>query len=83
MGILSWIVFGLLAGALAKFLMPGKDPGGCLITMILGIVGAIVGGFLAGLIGAPGVDRFDFRSLLVAILGSIVVLAIYRRFTKP
>ncbi len=78
MGILSWLIFGLLAGALAKFILPGKDPGGCLVTILLGVVGAAVGGWIGTLVGFGRVDAFDLRSLGVAILGSIVLLLIYR-----
>ena len=78
MGLLSWIVFGLIAGALAKLLMPGDDPGGCIITMAIGVVGALLGGFLASLAGIGGISGFDFRSMLIAILGAMVLLAIYR-----
>lgn len=78
MGIISWIIFGLLAGGLAKFIMPGRDPGGCFLTIILGIVGAAVGGWIGTQLGFGSVDAFDLRSLGVAILGSIVVLLIYR-----
>ena len=65
MGLLSWIVFGLIAGAIAKFLMPGKDPGGCVITVIVGIVGALLGGFLATRLGYGGISGFDFRSFVI------------------
>ena len=78
MGIISWIIFGLLAGGLAKFIMPGQDPGGCFLTIILGIVGAAVGGWIGTQLGFGSVDAFDLRSLGVAILGSIVVLLIFR-----
>jgi uncharacterized membrane protein YeaQ/YmgE (transglycosylase-associated protein family) len=78
MGILSWIVLGLIAGAIAKFLMPGRDPGGCIITMIIGIVGALLGGFLATLLGFGGLSGFDLRSVIIAIIGSIVLLIIWR-----
>ncbi len=79
MGIISWIVFGLIAGIIAKLLLPGRDPGGCIITMLLGIIGAFVGGFIFELlIGRPDVTRFDFGSLVVAVIGAIVVLLIYR-----
>ncbi len=78
MGIISWIIFGLLAGGLAKFIMPGRDPGGCFLTILLGIVGAAVGGWIGTQLGFGSVDAFDLRSLGVAILGSIVVLLIYR-----
>lgn len=78
MGILSWILFGLIAGALAKWIMPGKDPGGCIVTMLLGILGAVVGGWIATLFGLGGVSGFNLWSLLVAMLGAVVVLWLYR-----
>jgi len=78
MGILSWIIFGLIAGALAKLLMPGKDPGGFFVTVIIGIVGAIVGGFIGTQLGFGGVSGFDFRSFLVAIVGAMLLLFGYR-----
>ena len=80
MGILSWIVFGLIAGIIAKLLMPGRDPGGCIITMLLGVTGAFVGGFLYRLV--TGTEAlyfvFDLRSFAIAVLGAVVVLAVYR-----
>jgi uncharacterized membrane protein YeaQ/YmgE (transglycosylase-associated protein family) len=78
MGLLSWIVFGLIAGGIAKFLIPGRDPGGCIITIIIGIVGALLGGFLATKLGFGGISGFDLRSLGIAILGSIILLIIWR-----
>ena len=78
MGILAWIVFGLIAGALAKFLMPGNDPGGCVITTIIGIIGALLGGFLATQLGYGGISGFDLRSFVVAVIGSILLLIIWR-----
>lgn len=78
MGLLSWIVFGLIAGAIAKFLMPGKDPGGCIITIIVGVVGALLGGFIATWLGYGGISGFDFRSFVIAVLGSILLLGIWR-----
>jgi len=78
MGILSWIVFGLIAGAIAKFLMPGKDPGGCVITTIVGIVGAVLGGYLATMLGYGGIQGFDIRSFVVAVIGAILLLIIWR-----
>ena len=82
-GIISWIIFGLIAGAIAKLLMPGRDPGGCIITMLLGIAGAIVGGFVAQLlrIGGPSVrpgDQGFLVRLAFAVLGAIIILAVYR-----
>ena len=78
MGILTWIIVGLIAGALGKLIMPGDDPGGIIVTIILGIVGAFVGGFVFGLFGGAGVTGFNLGSLLVATVGAIIVLAIYR-----
>ena len=79
MGILSWIVLGLIVGALAKWIMPGDDPGGPIITILLGIAGAFVGGFLATLIGLGTVDGFNVGSLLIAIGGSLLLLWVYRK----
>ncbi|HEY0510387.1 MAG TPA: GlsB/YeaQ/YmgE family stress response membrane protein [Thermoanaerobaculia bacterium] len=77
-GILSWIVFGLIAGAIAKFLTPGRDPGGCIVTIIIGIVGALLGGYIATLFGFGGISGFDFRSFVIAVLGSILLLFLWR-----
>jgi uncharacterized membrane protein YeaQ/YmgE (transglycosylase-associated protein family) len=74
--IIGWIIIGLIAGALAKFIMPGDDPGGFIITIILGIAGALVGGFLAGLIGIGGGGTI--WTIIIATLGAIILLAIYR-----
>jgi uncharacterized membrane protein YeaQ/YmgE (transglycosylase-associated protein family) len=76
--LIFWIIVGLVAGALAKFIMPGDDPGGFVITIILGIAGAMVGGFLASLIGIGG-GGFIW-STLIATIGAIILLAIYRAF---
>ena len=80
MGLIAFIILGLLAGALAKLLLPGDDPGGFIVTTIIGIVGALIGGFLAGaLFGADPLDEFfDLSTWLTAIAGSIVLLLIYR-----
>ena len=78
MGILSWILFGLIAGAIAKLLMPGTDPRGFIITIALGIVGAIVGGFIATALNFGTVTGFDIRSFLIAITGSLILLIGYR-----
>lgn len=76
---LAWIVLGLLAGAIAKMLMPGRDPGGCVITIIIGIVGALLGGWLSTLFGFGGLaGGLDWRNLVIAVLGSIVLLALWR-----
>jgi uncharacterized membrane protein YeaQ/YmgE (transglycosylase-associated protein family) len=79
MGILAWIVIGLIAGALAKLIMPGDDPGGIIVTILIGIVGAFVGGFVVNLFGGAGVSGFNIWSILVATLGAIILLAVYRR----
>lgn len=79
MGILSWIVFGLVAGAVAKLIMPGRDPGGLIVTVLLGIVGAVVGGFIGTFLGLGTTSGFDLRSLFLAVLGTVVVLVVYRK----
>lgn len=78
MGIFAWIFLGLLAGGIAKMLMPGKDPGGCLVTILLGVIGASVGGWIGTQLGWGSVQQFDMRGLGLAILGSLVLLLIYR-----
>lgn len=79
MGIIGWIVLGLIAGAIAKAIMPGRDPGGIIITMLLGVVGALLGGFLGSRIFGIGLREFwSIQTWLVAVIGSIIVLAIYR-----
>jgi len=83
MGILSWIILGLLAGSIAKWIMPGRDPGGFIITTILGIIGAIVGGWVGSLVGIGGpVTSFTLGSLVTAIIGALIILAIYRALKK-
>jgi len=78
MGIISWIVFGLIAGLLAKIIMPGKDPGGMILTILIGIAGALVGGFISTSLGYGDISGFDLRSLGIAIGGAIVLLFGYR-----
>jgi uncharacterized membrane protein YeaQ/YmgE (transglycosylase-associated protein family) len=83
MGILAWILFGLIAGAIAKFIMPGKDPGGCLGTAVIGILGAVIGGFVSTqLLDIGSVTGFNIRSFGIAILGSIILLTLYRLFLE-
>ena len=83
MGILAFLILGLIAGAIAKALMPGDDPGGILVTMIIGVVGALLGGFLASvLFNADPLDEFfDLSTWLTAIVGAIVLLLVYRAVT--
>ena len=77
------IVIGLIAGVLAKWIMPGPDPGGIIVTILVGIAGAFVGGFIIqGLFGGPGVTDISVMSILVATLGAVVLLAIYRLITR-
>lgn len=75
-GILGWIIFGLIVGAIAKLLMPGKDPGGFIITMVLGIVGAVLGGFVGRALGLYGPN--DSAGIFMSIFGAIFALFIYR-----
>lgn len=82
MGILSWIILGLIVGIIAKVIMPGKDPGGFIITIILGIAGAFIGGFIASKIGFGTVTGFDIRSLLIAVGGAVLLLIVYRIIKK-
>jgi uncharacterized membrane protein YeaQ/YmgE (transglycosylase-associated protein family) len=76
MHIIGWIVFGLIVGLVAKFLMPGRDPGGFVITALIGIVGAVVGGFLGRVIGLY--KDGDAVGFVMAVIGAIVLLAAYR-----
>jgi uncharacterized membrane protein YeaQ/YmgE (transglycosylase-associated protein family) len=80
MGILGWIVLGLLAGVIAKAILPGNDPGGIIITMVIGILGALLGGFLGqALFGVDTLDEFfDISTWLTAIIGAIILLLLYR-----
>jgi uncharacterized membrane protein YeaQ/YmgE (transglycosylase-associated protein family) len=83
MGIIGFVILGLIAGAIAKALMPGDDPGGFIVTAIIGIVGALLGGFLAAALfgGDPLDEFFDISTWLTAIVGSVILLAIYRMVT--
>jgi len=79
MGIIGWILLGLIAGAIAKLILPGDDPGGIIVTIIIGIVGAIVGGYIAKALNF-GSDKhfFDLKTWVIAIAGSLLLLIIYR-----
>jgi len=79
-GLIFWIIVGLIAGALGKLIMPGDDPGGIIVTIILGIVGAVIGGFLLSLLGigaGAGSGGFIF-SIIAGVIGALILLAIYR-----
>lgn len=79
----SWILFGLIAGALAKWILPGKDPGGCLVTILIGILGALIGGFLGTEVFDFGtVTGFNLRSFGIAILGAVILLLVYRLLVR-
>ena len=82
MGIISWIVLGIIAGALAKFIMPGKDGGGFFLTILLGIGGAFVGGFLGSLIGLGSTTGLNIGSILTATGGALVILFVYNKVKK-
>lgn len=82
MGILAWIIFGLIAGAIAKFIMPGNQGMGWLMTIILGIVGAFVGGWIGTMLGLGTTDDFSIGSIALAVVGSLVVLWIYGMATR-
>jgi uncharacterized membrane protein YeaQ/YmgE (transglycosylase-associated protein family) len=78
MGIISWIVLGLIVGALAKFLMPGKDPGDFIVTTIIGILGAVVGGFISTRIGLGSFTGFNLASIVIAVGGAMILLILYK-----
>ena len=82
MGIIYWIIFGFIVGALAKLIMPGDDPGGFIITTALGVAGAVVGGFIGTQLGLGSVSGFNIGSFVIAILGAIVLLSVYRVVKK-
>lgn len=82
MGILSWIVFGLIAGVVAKFLMPGRDGGGLIMTILLGVAGAFVGGWIGTQMGFGNVTGFNLNSFFTAIVGALALLFVYRLLKK-
>lgn len=82
MGIIGWIMLGLLAGAIAKLIMPGDDPGGIIVTTLIGIAGALVGGFIASALDIGDIDEFfDIGTWLIAIGGALLLLFLYRLIT--
>ena len=82
MGILSWIIMGLIVGALARTIMPGKDPGGIIVTIIIGIAGAFIGGFFGSVIGFGTVTGFNLVSIILATGGALLLLYLYRSMRK-
>lgn len=83
MGIIAWILVGLIGGTLAKLLMPGDAPGGILMTIVLGIAGALLGGFLSVALGVGnGVDDFDFGTIVLSVAGAMLILVGYRMFAR-
>jgi uncharacterized membrane protein YeaQ/YmgE (transglycosylase-associated protein family) len=82
MGLIAFLILGLLAGAIAKALLPGDDPGGIVVTMVIGVAGAVLGGLVAGVLfdAAPLDEFFDVSTWLTAIVGSVVLLLLYRAF---
>jgi uncharacterized membrane protein YeaQ/YmgE (transglycosylase-associated protein family) len=82
MGILAWIVMGLIVGVIAKLLMPGKDPGGFIVTILLGIAGAFFGGFVGSALGLGEVSGFNLWSIFLATGGAILLLILYRVIKK-
>ncbi len=82
MGILYWILLGLLVGALAKLIVPGKQGGGIIVTIVLGIVGAFLGGWIGTLLGLGSVNGFNLTSILLATGGAIIVILIYNALKK-
>ena len=83
MNIIAWILVGLIGGSLAKLLMPGRDPGGLIITILLGIAGALVGGFLSVALGVGnGVDDFDIGTIVLSVVGAMLILGGYRLVTR-
>ena len=82
MGILTWIILGGVVGAIAKLIMPGKDPGGIIVTILLGIAGAFVGGYISTLLGFGSVTGFNIVSLVIAVIGSLILLLLYRLIKK-
>jgi uncharacterized membrane protein YeaQ/YmgE (transglycosylase-associated protein family) len=78
MGIFSWIVMGLIVGIIAKFIMPGKDPGGIIVTSLIGIGGGLVGGYIGSYLGLGTVTGFNIGSILLAVGGAVLLLILYR-----
>ncbi|WP_261844506.1 GlsB/YeaQ/YmgE family stress response membrane protein [Aliamphritea ceti] len=82
MGIISWIILGLVAGALARWLMPGEDKMGWIMTMVLGIAGAFAGGFIGSFVGLGSVSGFNFATIITSTVGAFILLFAYNKFVK-
>jgi uncharacterized membrane protein YeaQ/YmgE (transglycosylase-associated protein family) len=82
MGLVSWVIVGALAGLLAKWIMPGSGPGGFLVTVLLGMAGASIGGFFVGILGGTGATDFNIWSILVATFGAVILLFVYGLITR-
>jgi uncharacterized membrane protein YeaQ/YmgE (transglycosylase-associated protein family) len=82
MGTFSWIIMGLIVGVIARILMPGRDPEGFIITVVIGIAGAFVGGFLGSFLGFGTVTGFNVTSILLALGGALLLLFLYRKIMK-
>jgi uncharacterized membrane protein YeaQ/YmgE (transglycosylase-associated protein family) len=80
MGLLGWAIFGLIVGALAKLVMPGKDPGGIIVTMLIGIVGAVLGGYLGQAVNMYGPG--EPAGFIMSTIGAVILLYLYRLFTS-
>jgi uncharacterized membrane protein YeaQ/YmgE (transglycosylase-associated protein family) len=80
MGFFAWIIFGLIAGVIAKLIMPGRDPGGWIVTILIGIAGGVTGGWIGNAIWGVGITGFNFPSLAMAVLGAVILLWLYRVF---
>lgn len=82
MGILSWIIMGLIVGILAKWIMPGRDPGGAVVTILIGIAGAFVGGYISTALGFGSVTGINFGSIVIAVGGALLLLFAYRKLKQ-
>jgi len=82
MGLVSWVIVGALAGLLAKWIMPGSGPGGFLVTVLVGMAGASIGGFFVGILGGTGATGFNIWSILVATFGAVILLFVYGLITR-
>jgi uncharacterized membrane protein YeaQ/YmgE (transglycosylase-associated protein family) len=82
MGFIAWLILGSIVGILAKWIVPGTSPGGVIVTIIIGILGALIGGFIASAFGLGGVAGLHVGSLIIAVGGAVLLLRAYRRFRR-